>query len=157
MISIFSNQFLFFWTIFLFFQVEQPVAVANSCLLRMYPPFSKLFFTFPDDKLLLQFLSFFAYQWYHRMSPVYWYWFHSKMPAVLLKNVPGSQASRAFPCQYFRRQLLLFCIFPFITRLLLWLLPSFAELRLVFNKLTMLDSEKWYFADATGGLKKKVF
>lgn len=58
MFYILSDQFLFFQTVFLLFKLEQPIAVAYSYFLRMFSFFSRLFFTFPDCKFLLQFLGF---------------------------------------------------------------------------------------------------
>ena len=47
-----------FHTVFLFLQLEQLMAVTDPYFLRMFSPFSRLFFTFSDDKLLLQSLVF---------------------------------------------------------------------------------------------------
>lgn len=44
--------------LFLFFQLEQAVAVADSYFLRMFSPLFRLFFTFSGDKLRLQFVGF---------------------------------------------------------------------------------------------------
>lgn len=70
-----SDRFLFFWTVFQLFQLEQPVAVVNSYFLRMFSPFPD-FFTFPDHKLQLQFLVL-RLLMVSQMSPV------SGYPAVL--------------------------------------------------------------------------
>lgn len=58
MFYILSDQFLYFQTVFLVCQLEQPMAVTAAYFLRMFSPFSSLFFTFPDDNVLLQFLVF---------------------------------------------------------------------------------------------------
>ena len=78
----------------------------------------------------------------------------SKKPAALLRDAPGSQGDRNSLCQYSSRHLL-FCVFPFITRSPLWLLPSDDELCLAFNKSTVLHPGEWCFAGATGQLGKK--
>lgn len=49
MFSIISDEFLFFQTIFVFLQLEQPIVVVNSHFLKMFSPFFRLFFTLPDD------------------------------------------------------------------------------------------------------------
>lgn len=58
MFSVLSDQVLYFQTVFLFHQLEQPMAVTTTYFLRMFSAFSRLFFTFPDDNVLLQFLVF---------------------------------------------------------------------------------------------------
>jgi len=58
MFSILGDQLLFYQTVFLFFQIEQAIAVADSYFLRMFSLFSILFFSFLDDKLLLWLLEF---------------------------------------------------------------------------------------------------
>lgn len=75
MFSILSDQFLFYQTVFLFCELGQPIAVTDSSFPRMFSSFSRLFFfTFPDDKLLLQFLGFCAlHQCYLRIALVSWY------------------------------------------------------------------------------------
>lgn len=55
MFSVLSDQFLFFLTVFLFSQLERPVAVTGS---YCFPPFPRLFFTFSGHKLRFQFLVF---------------------------------------------------------------------------------------------------
>lgn len=47
-----------FQTVFLFLHLEQPTAVTDSYSLRIFCPFSRQYFTFSDDMLLLQFLVF---------------------------------------------------------------------------------------------------
>lgn len=52
MLSFLSDQFLFFQTVFLFLQLERPMAVTDSYFISVFSPFARLFFTFPDDRLL---------------------------------------------------------------------------------------------------------
>lgn len=48
---------IFIWGgLSLFSQLEQPVAVTSSCFLRMFSPFSRLFFSFSDDVTLVEHL-----------------------------------------------------------------------------------------------------
>lgn len=113
MFYILSEQFLFFQTVFLLFQADQSIAVANSYFLRMFSLFSRLFFTFPDDKLLLQFLSFVLIDGISgcllclgtqlRFSRMF-------LIPRLSSQASTSQAGRHSLYQYFSR--LLFSIFP---------------------------------------------
>lgn len=70
MFHILSDQFLFLQTLYLLFHLEQPIAVSTSYFLRMFSLLSRLFFNFPVDKLLLQFLGFVLIWWYVGMSLV---------------------------------------------------------------------------------------
>lgn len=93
MFSLLSKEFLFFQTVSLFLQLEQPLAVTNSHFPRMFSPFDRLFFSFPDDKFLLQSLVAVALvdgiSGCHGPSvPTC----TSKVPAVLLKDAPCFQA-----------------------------------------------------------------
>jgi len=46
MFSVLSDQFLFFWTVFLFLKLEQPMSATISFCLRIFSSFSRPFFTF---------------------------------------------------------------------------------------------------------------
>lgn len=113
MFYILSNYFLFLQTFFLLFQLEQPIAVADSCFLRMFSLFSRLFFTFPDDELLLQLLDFVLI---YGISGCLWclgtQLHFSRMFLIPRPSFQASrtQAGRHSLCQYFSK--LLCSIFP---------------------------------------------
>ena len=123
MFSILGDQLLFYQTVFLFFQIEQAIAVADSYFLRMFSLFSILFFSFLDDKLLLWLLEFALINggsgclWFLGTQP------HSKgascSPQGCLHG-PSLQASGSQSGRHFFSV----SIFPIKTRLSLWLLPS---------------------------------
>lgn len=113
MFYILSDQFLFFQTVFLLFKLEQPIAVAYSYFLRMFYLFSRLFFTFPDCKFLLQFLGFVLID---GISGCLWClctqldFSGTFLIPRTSSQASSSQAGRHSLCQYFSR--LLFGIFP---------------------------------------------
>lgn len=104
-------------TVFLLFQLEQPIAVSDSYFLRIFSLFSRLFFTFPDDKLLLQFLGFALI---NSISRYLWFlgtqlhFKGSSCASQVCLHRSSSQAGWHFLCQYFI----------LITSSPLWLLPS---------------------------------
>lgn len=59
MFYLLSDEFLLFQTVFLFLQLKQPMVVSYSyflrMFLRMFSPFSKVFFTFSDVVLTVGF------------------------------------------------------------------------------------------------------
>ena len=109
MFSILADQFLFLQTVFLLFQLEQPIAVANSYFLRIFLLFSRLFFTLPDDKLLLQFLGFVLIDGISgclRFLGTQLHFKGASCASQMCLHRPSSQASSSqagkhFLCQYF--------------------------------------------------------
>lgn len=121
-----------FQTVFLILHLEQPMAITDPFFLRMFFPFFRLFFTFSDNKLLLQCFGFVLID---AVSGCLWLLgtqLHIRDSGCASKGCcwhqgwqfPGSQASRHFLCQYFSRHLLLLSTFPLAARWPLGLLTS---------------------------------
>lgn len=68
------------------------VAVTDSFFFRVFSHFSRPFFIFPDNKLLLQFLGFMLINGISGCLPFLGTQLHFKMPVALLKDASGSQA-----------------------------------------------------------------
>jgi len=122
MVCILSGHFLFFQTAFLLFQLEQPIAVADYNFLRTFSLFSRLFFTFADDKLLLQLLGFVLIS---GISGCLWCLATQLcFSRMFLISRPGSQASSAQDDKAFSLSVFQQTSAQYFPRSPLWLLAS---------------------------------
>lgn len=87
LLSIFPEYFDFFRLLFLFFQLQQSIAVANSYVFRLCS-------TFLDNDFVIAVLWVCTQQGYLRHGKLSRAQRHIKVPAVFLTDAPGSQASR---------------------------------------------------------------
>lgn len=129
--SILLDKFFFSPRLFFFLQFEQPMTVRYCFFLRMFFPFSRLFFTFSDDKLLVWFLRFAlsdgvsACVQHQSCTYQRCFGFTGLVPRLMVFRLAGIFSLSVF----FRRYFLLFGNFPLTSRCRFWLLTSDAKLR----------------------------